>query len=419
MTEKKKEAIDLFNKQGLMNGERVPIIFSRYFNDIVDETDGKAWVGNFNNVLKDLPETTSEEQGRTLPWLVQFQNCFDGVSLCGGRDMIDKYDAYCWVDRNDVPEVDPNHGRPPLISRRPGGQASWHPGWRGHRIASRKSAMLFMVAFKQAFDIWEKGIKTDGFPLAEKYWHVGDVYEDIRDSLHKNINGERKGKSVCETKFKEHGVDAWCRVSMHGMSTFRPINLGNGNDILKNLKAAPSGYVPKNQYQLLYTGPDLLPLSWKVPEGHVDLHAIAIATSYEAPMNEHLFDDTDDDAVEDAELGRMLRASNNEELDHSQSENESYRSLSSSDIVPGEGWGLDKNASEDEYCDGSPQAECGRDNANAPYFSCLLDGDNDRRNTLSGDGLSGWLLMTIPGEIKNGIIWAKFEVCLHVSRVEK
>ena len=33
------------------------------------------------------------------------------------------------------------------------------------------------IAFKKAFDTREEGIKTDGFPLAEKYWHVGDTYK--------------------------------------------------------------------------------------------------------------------------------------------------------------------------------------------------------------------------------------------------
>lgn len=415
MTEKSLHDIDLFNKQAIMNGERVPVIMGSLFMNLVNETDDKAWIGQLLPQWVQLPVTESLEQGATLPWLVQYQNCADGVALCGGRDQVGKYDAHCWVDRKDL-DIDINKPRGGLLNMQPGGQASWHPGWRAHRIDSRRSAMLFLAAFKKAFDTWEEGIKTDGFPLAEKYWHVGDTYKGIRESLHKHINDE-DNKSACAEHYNGTGHGAWCRVGMHGMSTFRPINLGRGNGILKNLKAAPSGYVPHDEYESYYTGPDLLPLSWKIPDGEVDVHAIAIATSYEAPLNEHLFDNTDDDdAVEDAELGRMLRTSMNEEVEESPSMNnevvDSDRSLETSGIVPGEGWGLEsQGSSPDEYCDGSPQSECGRTTKDK-YYGCLLNGMNDRRNSLSGDGLSGWLVMTIPGEVKNGIIWAKLEVCV-------
>merc|ERR1712113_910686 len=50
--------IDLFNKQAIMKGERVPIIFTQYPNEIMKETAGKAWIGDVLLGLTALPETT-------------------------------------------------------------------------------------------------------------------------------------------------------------------------------------------------------------------------------------------------------------------------------------------------------------------------------------------------------------------------
>ena len=126
MTEKAASDTDLFNKQALMNGERVPIIFSNRVNGLIAETGGKIWMGDFLfNEKTYVPETMSLELGRTLPWLTQFQRCADGVPGCGGRDMVDKYDGHCWVDRKDV-EIDLNFGRKPILEMVPGGGASWN-----------------------------------------------------------------------------------------------------------------------------------------------------------------------------------------------------------------------------------------------------------------------------------------------------
>ncbi len=402
MTEGNAAHIDLFNKQGLMNGERVPIIMAQHQYNLMAETGGKAWFGN-GRAMPIMPETKDLDQVLTLPFLTRYQNCTKGVDLCWGK--VEKYDNTCWVHRSDV--------KPYFADRAAGmsarGRAGWHPGWREHRIASRTDAILFLSAFKRAFDIWEEGIKKEGFPLAEKYWHVGGTYEDIRRTFETYVNGEAKGTSECEKGLAPLDLDVICRKGSNGISSFRPINLGDGNGLVGHMKASPSGYLPSSPTKAFYNGPDLFPLSWKIPKGEIDVHAIAIATNYEAPFNEHLFDDNpDDDKVEDAEAGRLLRTKTTQEIDPSLNQVGEDRSLQEVQVVPGEGWGIELPGTDPEYCDGSPQSEC-------RPAGCLVAGTNDRRTTIGGDALSGWIVFTLP-EIKNGIIWSRMDVSLFLPQ---
>jgi hypothetical protein len=66
-------------------------------------------------------------------------------------------------------------------------------------------------------------------------------------------------------------------------------------------------------------------------------------------------------------------------------------------ISPGRGWTLHNEPS--GFCDGSAKSRCGRQNSS----DCLLWGHNDQRGGINGDGLSGWLVMTLEG-VKEGII---------------
>ncbi len=413
MTEKGPADIEMFMRQGIIKGERVPVIFNMFPQNIVNETEGKAWVGDQMYGLEVLAETTSLEQAETLPYAVRYQRCAEGVSLCGGSSMTEKFNAVCWVPRKDLPKVS---GR--MVTNVPRGQASWHPGWRWHQFDSRKAVLVFLKAFNRAFDIWEEGIKKDGFPLKESYWHVGEIYKDIQDTLLTYINGEGKGKSKCEEKFEEHGLDKMCRTRMRAMTAMTPVNLGHANSLERNVKATPSGYVPAPKYPHYYTGPDILPVKWKIPEGHVDLHAIAIASSYEAPQIDHFweYEGDDDDVEEDAENTRRqlknaeedVSSETNHEPIIADKQHDTPRALDSNEVVPGEGWGFYGYNSKDDYCDGSSNSECNRIEISS---SCFYYGTNDNHNGISGDGLSGWLVIKVP-EVKEGIIWSKFEVSL-------
>lgn len=69
-----------------------------------------------------------------------------------------------------------------------------------------------------------------------------------------------------------------------------------------------------------------------------------------------------------------------------------------SGLPPGKGWSLDAAAAAD-LCDGTYDSFCSRANNS----DCLLYAHNDYRGSLIGDGLSGWLLMTLKN-VRQGTI---------------
>ena len=394
MTEKDMALIELFNRQGVLKGERVPILLTNFIGKLLEDTNQKAWVGDILPMSIGVPKTESIEQGMTLPWAIQYLECGDDAKeLCGGRGY-NKYNAVCWVDRKDFSV--PTGGRYDQRTKQPGGQASWHPGWRDHQLRGRKISMLILNAFKKAFDVWEEGMKVDGFPLHEKYWHVGSLYKETQDAL---LKSEGIDKGPCVDKFKQFGLEEVCYTAMHGMTQFTPINLGPQNNMYSHIKTGANGQ-PRLSGHKMWSGPNLIPAQWKIPAEDVDVHAIAIASDYEAPVVDHFWENTgDDDSVEeDAESGRRLL---------NQNENRSIQS--STGIVPGEGWGTYQDGVVGEYCDGSPMSECRRTNNEG----CYLYANNDRHGSISGDGTSGWLVFNIPN-VKKGIIAAKMEVSKHI-----
>ena len=70
-------------------------------------------------------------------------------------------------------------------------------------------------------------------------------------------------------------------------------------DLLNILHTAPNGYKPYFKNSNVYDGFNVLPLNQAIPDGEVDVHAIAIATTSPAPDLDHSWID-DNDAGEDS-----------------------------------------------------------------------------------------------------------------------
>ncbi len=347
MTERSPADHDLFHKQAMLGGERIPILFDGNLENLETETGGMLWYGQRLKGAGAIPVTEGLDQVETLPLAARYQVCTPGVDLCADRNNPNKYNDACWVPRSDYTPKQTQ-------MKNVGGQAGWHPGDRNHQFNSRKTILLFLAAFDNAFDVWENGIEADGFPLKESYWHVGTHYKTIRKNLVEYINDEEKGKG--ETKCEERlanflpGLEKACRIPLSGMSEFTPINLGTqGNGIAPHVKSAPNGYNPRNSgvVQPAYTGVDILPLKWKIPEDQIDLHAIAIASTYAAPELDHsIVAEGGDDAEEAEDSRRMLRkvamGDMDIDIDHNTAVippmNESPERLLSNKVIPGLGW---------------------------------------------------------------------------------
>lgn len=71
-----------------------------------------------------------------------------------------------------------------------------------------------------------------------------------------------------------------------------------------------------------------------------------------------------------------------------------------SGLPAGQGWDSSSIAAAADNCDGTYDSFCNR----GEDSNCLLYGHNDNRGNLVGDGLSGWLLMTL-NDVKHGAIF--------------
>ena len=391
MTEKAEPA-DVFNRQALLSGERVPVVIS----DFIVKGE-KLMFGTFGrDAYKGVPESRDEKQALTLPWASRFVNCQKNRALCDAH----KFDAECWIPRKDV-----------TLKTKQGamsGRAGWHPGYRTHKFNGRQVSMIFLHALQAAFEIWEAGMEKDKFPLPESYWHVGDLYKDIQKEVRTN-----ESPSVCANILKRtHLPERVCRVPMRGATEWFPRRNGVESSLTNYIKPAPNGYVPVDKAigQDFYTGVDVAASTFDIPIGNVDAHAIAIASYYPPPKLDQSIRGRQRWLREQSEQvwNKVYQKKASEVLSSpSKSENleklrTDHRQLAGDEVVPGQGWTIHETLP--GYCDGSSNSFCGRREAN----NCMLYAHNDNRGRLTGDGLSGWIVFNLPN-MKEGIIAARLE----------
>lgn len=385
MTEGGPNLQDLFHRQAILSGDRVPVVFGSMAVGFVHNEAG-AWVGGIKNIWNGqtfIATTKDEEQVKTLPYYVQRMFCDRDWGPCKP----DKYNAVCWVDRTDVTP-------PEKQAAMPKGQASWHPGFRTHRYSGRKIALTILLALENAIDLWADLTETEGAPLADQHWHVTEEYAKIRARV---AQRDLSTPSPCEDAMKF--LPRICKVGMKGATEFTP---NAGPSIRSLLKPAPNGYVPKIPTTNVYDGLEVKAASQRVPPGVVDVYAIASAL----PKGR---------AVDDSQniRGRMLASSgvdftfakerqgpNVPELSSAANGRRSLTEGDPNDIVPGQGWTMGEFKT--GICDGTYHSECARTG------NCLMWGANDGRGFLIGDGLSGWLVMELK-DLKEGIVFVNMQ----------
>lgn len=225
MTENGAVNQELFHRQMLLTGHRVPILLDmgngKTVMDRIHQEAGAHVGGITSGTPSVLATTKSLEQAETLPFALRHLFCDKGVSTC--TEQKHKYDAHCWADRIDLePPTKQNEGY--------GGQgttgtvnkqcismymaetnltlihvisvltpASWHPGNKTHQWVARKLSLLFLRALEEAINVWEKASSSDGNPLPSKYWHLSAEEKVIRDKL-LNVDLNSTGESLCRCK---------------------------------------------------------------------------------------------------------------------------------------------------------------------------------------------------------------------------
>ena len=143
--------IDIFLRQGLIGGNRVPVLWGGDFDLLKNlHENADADVGEWGYATDGLIEVESAEQAKTIPWAARYMKCKEeAASLCQEEP---RFCAKCWIDRDD--------GVKPSVGQResPRGQVKWHPGWRVHQLTGRNIAFGVLEALQAAVNIWSEGV---------------------------------------------------------------------------------------------------------------------------------------------------------------------------------------------------------------------------------------------------------------------
>jgi hypothetical protein len=143
--------IDLFLRQGLMGGNRVPVLWGGNFGLLKNlHEHADADVGEFGTASDGIIEVESEEQAKTIPYAARFMKCKEEVQhLCVEEP---RFCAHCWFDRDDG--IKPEQGQRDI----PRGQVKWHPGWRPHQLTGRNIAFAVLQGLQAAVNTWSEGV---------------------------------------------------------------------------------------------------------------------------------------------------------------------------------------------------------------------------------------------------------------------
>ena len=444
---------DLLQKQVIMSGERIPIILSPKWDELVDASKGKAWVGNLQPGA-DVCDFTTLQALPASP-ACHGVNC-DAKSFEKGLCHV--YNSVCWENRTDYIPTTPQNGTTP------GSPGKNYLGFRRHQLEARKLSMLVLHALAAALEFWQERLQDDRnpLPLAEEHWHVGEDYIAIREQV---MGTERTPGMAVEVPACEMLMNALdpriCHLPMRAFTEWTPRVvprmtglLGIVNNMVDEANYADQGDV--------YDGPNVVPIAWQKPDDEFDVHMIAIAANVSSEYDDDAFGEfeyMDDDWYDDGYYIRKLasmKPTNRRLRKRSRGSKQPKRVYSRSltrrlemmkppqpapqpmknemqqvkkapqpapqpiktpqptpfpvdsffdqelQIVEGSGWTIEDMPI--GLCDGSAQSRCNRRSTN----NCLLSNTNHYRGNLAGTPGNGWLTMSL-FNVPHQIVLARIE----------
>lgn len=217
-----------------------------------------AHVGDIGTDKTKITMTTGEVQGKSLPFAVQFLNCEATVKALCNNDK-NRYRSTCWIPRNDFT---PERKQDGFV----GGRASWHPGFREHKLQGRRIAYIIIEALAAALNDWKMETNSGRVPLSSNFWHMNDIYEGIRTKI------ETIEDSYCEEKF--FFMKRICKIGLNGRSEWTPRNDPMRTSIRSLMFPDADGYIPNVGKDVVYDPPDVEIPTLLVPEGEIDVRAI-------------------------------------------------------------------------------------------------------------------------------------------------
>jgi len=368
MTEGDPAHVDIFYRQALLAGNRVPVLWGGPFELLrMLHEEADVDVGDWGTAMDGMPKVESLEQAKDLPWAARYMKCQDEVEdLCKEEP---RFCAKCWIDRDDniVPEA--------KQLNQPKGQVKWHPGWRTHQLMGRNLAFGILEALQSAVNIWTEGV-MGGPPLEDDFWHVTQYYENIRNKV-KNLD---EAFGSC---YKISGTlpTRLCNTPMKAKTQYTPRANFYDTALTSIIKPTPDGYVPKNEKTTLYEGPDEHNTCFDIPEGEIDVFNVVTGRRQ---LSEESLSPPDMLKVDDSMKANTTPLTRNLE----------------DSITPGKGWEV--WGEPPGLCDGTYNATCGRWTKD----ECVMYGHHDGRGAVIGNEFSGWLVMTLK-DLKEGVIVLK------------
>jgi hypothetical protein len=400
--------IDFLYRQAILSGNRVPIILSPYTPIFIDGAKNNVWMGNIQPGAS-FCDPTYTQDGKTMVPLMKacrYVKCRSNPKLC------DKHNSVCWVERSDrsiFQKQDNDVGH----------QREGYPSVQQQRLEGRKLSMMILHALEEALDRWMTQSADGLVPLPDDVWHVGKVYNEVREHVRTMKSG------LCGRLFQKLDPRI-CHMEMHAYTEWTP----RVDPIQSRLKGLIKDdiHIADNHLSLIevYTEVALLPRQWKIPENDTDVHMIAIATdiagippgkdtdkvqvndvpnvtpwtdddtmNWGSDPNEDSMNDHDYGFDDDMYGGRQRMLAVASDMTHHR------RHLLTSDISS-KMWTI-FNAPIG-FCDGSAQSSCNRNGLN----TCLLANYNHYRAGIVGHGQAGKLVLSIP-KVKEGLILARFD----------
>jgi hypothetical protein len=413
-----KEQLDLLQRQAILSGERMPIILTPNPVTLAKAATGTAWIGNVQGSTV-CDETTFAHDRLQLPNVraCEYVSCDQQAQT---KHHCDVYNSVCWVNRKDWNPT-------PLDTRQDsdaGHLRESYPNFRQHQWEGRKLALMVLQALDDAIDMWTEHAQKGNLPLKDSYWHVGDVYEELRSKI-RTLKTQPGQEFPCEKLLAD--IDPMiCHMSMHVATEWTP-RVDPDTNVLSNF--ITSEYKDNSdKFHDLYTGVDLLPQEWRLSSKDVDVHMLAISTSEESGEKppEMTFDD-DFNFGDDATFGDdvyewegddgfdWLTQEDDDWVgtdDFTEQDDDNFRRQRQlrqrkTKNIAKKMWTLHNRPI--GFCDGSAQSMCNRRVGN----TCLLANSNHYKAGFVGHGESDWLYMSLP--IVEGIVMLRFDLKMNLD----
>ena len=386
LDELSKQLFDLFARQALLSGDTtLPFIWGgdlAVLRNLHEHAD--VDVGQLGNALLGVPETKSEKAAYNLPWAARYLNCPKSMKNACKQDMYN-FESTCWITR---PDVEPSTQQLDHISILPSAI-----GWRMQQIKGYTLAYTFLQATLDAINQYSEITISQGFPLPDEYWHIGDYIKNVQEKV--KALDEAAAPHCFQLEEKIGLPKRLCKSRLRGRTEFtpraNPEKTGIKSLLLPKQEEPYSNTLPP----LLYDKDDVEVPIRKVPKGEVDAVEIFDLQGKRRRLQRMLrmgIRDNEDTMAQ-------LRANR---LDSRLSYEHHRRAIA---ITPGEGW--QSLHSYGDGCDGTLLSSntCGRLSSS----NCLLEGHQGSRGGIWGNETTSWLVLREEIKPENGFIALSLE----------